>query len=129
MALQGPARMRDSLGPQANTSPIIWDSGASISISPDPNDFQGTISRPGLITRLKGIARGLQIKGQGQVTWGIHDVDGNLRTIKVPAFYVPGIKVRLLSTTSLLQTNPNETVKIESHRLTLSGIPEDTTRG
>ena len=49
--------------------------------------------------------------------------------IKVPAFYVPGIKVRLLSTTSLLQTYLNETIQVESHRLTaLSGIPGDPTR-
>ena len=43
--------------------------------------------------------------------------------IKVPAFYVPGIKVRLLSTTSLLQTYQNPTITVKSHRLTLSGVP------
>ena len=129
MALQAPARMRNALGAQANTSPIIWDSGASISISPDPEDFNGTLTPPGAITRLKGIARGLQIKGKGEVTWAIHDTDGNLRMIKVPAFYVPGIKVRLLSTTSLLQTYQNETIKVESHRLTFCGIKGDPSRG
>lgn len=129
MALQEPACMRSALGARANTSPIIWDSGASISISPDPNDFDGTLTSPGTITRLKGIARGLQIKGQGQVTWAIHDTEGNLRMIQVPAFYVPDIKVRLLSTTSLLQTYSDETIKVESHRLTLSGVEGDRTRG
>ena len=70
MALHAPARMRNALGAQANTGPIIWDSGASISISPDPEDFNGTLTPPtGAITRLKGIARGLQIKDQGEVTW------------------------------------------------------------
>jgi hypothetical protein len=122
--------MRNALGAQANTSPIIWDSGASISISPDPEDFNGTLSPPGAITRLKWNARGLQIKGQGEVTWAIHDTEGSLRMIKVPAFYVPGgIKVRLLSTTSLLQTDQNEAIKVESHRLTLSGIEGDPSRG
>ena len=77
----------------------------------------------------RSIARGLQINGQGEVTWEVHDTNGNLRTIKVPAFYVPGIKVRLLSTTSLLQTYKNESITIESNRLTLSGIPGDSNRG
>ena len=45
MALQAPIRMRDSLGPKANTSPVIWDSGASISISPDPTDFLNRFTR------------------------------------------------------------------------------------
>ncbi|KAI2493992.1 hypothetical protein MHU86_20523 [Fragilaria crotonensis] len=68
MALQAPARMREALGPKANTSPIIWDSGASISITPDISDFEGPVTSPGTITQLKGIAKGLQIKGQGEVT-------------------------------------------------------------
>ncbi|KAI2506683.1 hypothetical protein MHU86_7784 [Fragilaria crotonensis] len=129
MALQAPARMRNALGSATNSAPIIWDSGASISISPDPEDFQGTMRSPGTITQLKGIARGLQIKGQGEVTWAVHDTNGNLRMIKVPAFYVPGIKVRLLSTTSLLQTYQGETIQVESNRLTLSGVPGDSSRG
>ena len=113
MALQAPSRMRESLGPKANTSPIIWDSGASISITPDLSDFEGPVSSPGTITQLKGIAKGLQIKGQGEVTWAVHDQLGNLRLLKVPAFHVPNIKVRLLSTSSLLQTYPDETITIE----------------
>ncbi len=78
MALQAPARMRNALGSATNSAPIIWDSGASISISPDPEGFQGTMRSPGTITQLKGIARGLQIKGQGEVTWAVHDTNGNL---------------------------------------------------
>ncbi|KAI2500410.1 hypothetical protein MHU86_14081 [Fragilaria crotonensis] len=129
MALQAPARMRESLGPKANTSPIIWDSGASISITPDISDFEGPVTSPGTITQLKGIAKGLQIKGQGEVTWAVHDQLGNLRLLKVPAFHVPNIKVRLLSTSSLLQTYPDETITIEPNRLTLSGVPNDVNRG
>jgi hypothetical protein len=91
MALQAPARMREALEPKANTSPIIWDSGASISITPDLSDFEGPVSPPGTATQLKGIAKGLQIKGQGEVTWAVHDQLGNLRLLKVPAFHVPNI--------------------------------------
>ncbi|KAI2500077.1 hypothetical protein MHU86_14404 [Fragilaria crotonensis] len=90
MALQAPARMREALGPKANTSPIIWDSGArSISITPYLSDFEGPVTSPGTITQLKGIAKGgLQVKGQGKVTWAVHDQLGNLQLLKVPAFHV-----------------------------------------
>ena len=91
MALQAPARMRESLG--ANTSPIIWDLGASISVTPSLSDFHGTVTPPGKITHLKGIAKGLQIKGQGEVNWSVHNQLGNLRILKVPAYHVPNIKV------------------------------------
>ena len=40
--------------------------------------------------------------------------------IKVPAYLVSKIKVRLLSTTSLLQTYADETITIEAHQLTLA---------
>jgi hypothetical protein len=63
MALQAPARMQNALGKATSSAPVIWDLGASISISPDPEDFQGTLRSPSTITQLKGIARGLQIKG------------------------------------------------------------------
>ena len=51
--------------------------------------------------------------------------------IKVPAYLVSKIKVqvRLLSTTSLLQTYPDETITIEAHQLTLSGSNDDDARG
>jgi hypothetical protein len=48
--------------------------------------------------------------------------------IKVPASLVSCIKVRLLSTTSLLQAYPGETITIEGHQLTLSGT-DDMARG
>jgi hypothetical protein len=51
---------------------------------------------------------------------------GNLRMIKVPAYLVTRIKVRLLSTTSLLQAYPGETITIEAHQLTLSGTSDET---
>ncbi|KAI2509045.1 hypothetical protein MHU86_5421 [Fragilaria crotonensis] len=110
------------------TSPIIWDSGASISITPDLSDFEGPVTSPGTITQLKGIAKGLQIKGQGEVT-GCPRSSSKPSTSQSPAFHVPNIKVRLLSTSSLLQTYPDETITIEPNRLTLSGVPNDANRG
>jgi len=125
MALQSTDRFRESL-PKASTFPVIWDSGASISITPDRKDFVGPINTPGPITQLQGIAKGLRIEGQGHVLWAMQDTLGNLRMLKVPAYLVSCIKVRLLSTTSLLQAYPGETITIEAHQLTLSGTSDET---
>ena len=123
MALQSTDCFRKSLAKTA-TFPVIWDSGASISITPDRKDFVGPINTPGPITQLQGIAKGLRIEGQGHVLWAMQDTLGNLRIIKVPAYLVSCIKVRLLSTTSLLQAYPGETITIEAHQLTLSGTSD-----
>ena len=58
----------------------------------------------------------------------MQDTLGNLRMIKVPAYLVSRIKVRCLSTTSLLQAYPGETITIEAHQLTMSGSTADEAR-
>jgi len=128
MALQAPVKFRESI-PVSSTFNVIWDSGASISISNDKQDFVGPLTSPGMITQLKGIAKGLRIEGQGHVIWVMHDANGYLRKVRVPAFYVPKCRVKLLSTTSLLQEYTNETIKADAHQMTLSGIPNDFERG
>ena len=129
MALQAPLRFRNSIAATSSNVniPIIWDSGASVSISPIRSDFT-TLDTPSNPMRLSGIAKNLAIKGIGMVEWMIHDANGTLRTLQLPAYYVPGVKVRLLSTTSLLQTYPNETICVEASQLTLSGVYGDPTK-
>ena len=74
---------------------------------------------------LQGISKQVvEIHGKGHVSWTFEDTNGMLRTLKVPCLYVPEINQRLLSTTSLLSTYPNERLCIEKHRLTLSGSNE-----
>jgi hypothetical protein len=128
MALQAPHCFRQAFPKEAMMS-IIWDSGASLSISFDKSDFVGELHPAGAITRLQGIAKGLRIEGKGHVLWPMLDVRGQLRLIKLPAFYAPSCKVRLLSTTSLLQTYPDETIKVDATQMRLSGLASDPTRG
>ena len=127
VALLAPSRFRSMIDSNAAFS-VIWDSGASVTISPDKRDFVGAISPPSTITKLNGIAKGLRIEGEGKVHWSFHDSSGKLRTLELPAYYVPKIRVRLLSTTSLLQTYSDETIKVEAHQLTMSGIEGDPNR-
>eukprot|EP00978_Attheya_sp_CCMP212_P025984 scaffold84657_cov53-Attheya_sp.AAC.4 len=100
---------------------VIWDSGASISISNEKDDFDSPIQSPGIFNSLKGISSGLRNMGKGRVLWEMHDTEGGLHFLRFPAFYVTKCKARLISTTSLLQTYPDESIHITSSRLLLSG--------
>jgi hypothetical protein len=91
---------------------VVWDSRASVSISPDKNNFIGPLDSPCAITYLNGIAKGLQIEGFGHVMWAINNSSGNLKMVRVPGYYAPKVRVQLLSTTCLLQTYPNKGNKI-----------------
>jgi GAG-pre-integrase domain len=80
---------------------IIWDSGASVSISPNRDDFLGKIEP--VNTTIQGISpEEVGVKGHGFVAWPMEDVNGMLRILKVPCLGVPKIPQRLLSTSSLL---------------------------
>jgi hypothetical protein len=100
MALQPPARFRNAMRKESTFS-VIWDSGASISISSNRDDFVGPMSSAGMGVRLKGIVKGLPIQGQGHVMWTMLDTSGQLRALKLPAYHVPQARVRLLSTTTV----------------------------
>jgi hypothetical protein len=82
-----------------------------------------------MMIKLSGLARGLNIKGQGHMMWAAHNTEGLLRVIKVPAYHVPGCKIHLLSTSSLLQTYIGEQIILDDVKLTLSGESSDPTRG
>ena len=128
MALQAPCRFRSAMGKEASF-PILWDSGASISVSHDKDDFVGPLKKPGAISRLKGMAKGCNIEGVGHVMWAVHDSAGQLRLIKLPACYAPRCRARLLSTNSLLQTYEGETIHQEATKMMLSGVSGEPTRG
>jgi hypothetical protein len=61
MALQAPLRFRNSVAATSNDVdiPIIWDSGASVSISPIRSDFVDLVA-PAKAMHLSGIAKNLR---------------------------------------------------------------------
>lgn len=113
--------LTNSVLPKSQHYPVIWDSGASLSITSHRSDFVGSLKQPDPRLRLQGLARGLQIAGVGHVAWSFVDTTGMLRTLKVPAYFVPKASVRLLSTSSLLQAYSDETISQDGTRLVLSG--------
>ena len=75
-ALQSPQTFRHAL-PKESSYSIIWDSGASTSISPSCNDFVGPI-KPVLCDRGQSLTNGLSVQGLGRVMWEVHDTNGML---------------------------------------------------
>ena len=86
-----------SFGADPNKKPIIFDTGASLAITPDEKDFNGPLSIPSGDLRLGGMANGLRIAGMGTVTWTFTNPDGSEVQITGQAYHVPGAKARLLS--------------------------------
>ena len=68
---------------------LIFDSGASCTISPSESDFLGEIKKV-QNTKISGIANGLEIEGTGTVEYMLTDDSGNDVRIRIEnALYVP----------------------------------------
>ena len=76
--------------------PIVIDSGASLTLTPNRSDFIGKLRVP-KITELKGLNSNVKVTGVGTVEWTIRDVFGAIRTIRTEAYYVPDASIRLFS--------------------------------
>ena len=81
---------------------MIWDSGATACISNDRAHFVGNFSADTKDLKLEGIGSNLAIEGAGHVCWSVEDIQGNLRTLHLPAYYVPKATSNLLSINALL---------------------------
>ena len=126
VALQSPGKFCNSLA-KDDAFPVIWDSGASVSITSNRGDFIEYNPKPG-INRLNGIGSGLQVLGSGTVAWNFVDEKGNLRELKVIAYHFPDAKVRLISTQGFLAQYPREGVTIDSQTLRISGDPHNSSK-
>lgn len=91
--------------------PIVFDTGASMSISPVREDFIGDLE-PAPISSLQGLKDKVNIVGVGTVRWTIFDKHGVTRDIKTRAYYIPEGNIRLLSPQSYLQENKRGQGKI-----------------
>ena len=80
----------------SDTFTVVWDSGASMCVTFDKEDFVGPIQPLPSKSTINGIANNLRIEGKGTVSWPILDTNGNLRDLKLPAYYIPKLKQRLL---------------------------------
>jgi len=77
--------------------PVIFDSGASLAISGNREDFVGDLVTPKTDLRLGGMAQGMKIEGIGTLKWTFVSETGNDVTIRAQAYYVPAARARLIS--------------------------------
>ena len=108
--------------------PVIFDSGASLAITPCKDDFVGEIKVPEKPLRLGGLALGLPINGKGTVEWSFKTATENV-VIRTQAYYVPNCNVRLLSPQRLFNKDKGIigefTCKEEHASLQFQGVPND----
>ena len=121
--LQAPTKLRDTM-PKDGSFPIIWDSGASISVTNDKADFLTFTKVSPRYNNVMGVAQGLKFSGFGEVLWSFLDETGTLRSFKLPPLYIPSATTCLLSTTSLLQSYSGELIEQTGHGMRLSGTSD-----
>ena len=80
----------------SNPFQVIFDTGASLAISPSKQDFSGPISPLPVARFLGGMANGLRIEGIGNIRWGFK-MGNKLLIIHSRCYYVPEAKARLIS--------------------------------
>jgi hypothetical protein len=76
--------------------PVIFDSGASLAISPSLSDFSGPITKFTEDKRLGGMANGMLIEGIGNIQWSFR-AGNKLLVVHSRCYYVPDSKARLIS--------------------------------
>lgn len=105
---------------------LIWDTGASITVTPFKEDFVGAIQPPTERRFVRGLGS-KPIEGFGRVKYLVLDSKGWIRTIELPAIHVPSIPKRLLSTQQFAKAY-NESATVDGTKLSTAGIPNDPTR-
>ena len=94
-------------------SPIIFDTGASVSISPHKEDFISLdCSRSAINSvRIKGIESESTVQGVGKIRLMVYSDRGYRRFIETTAYYIPSARVRLLSLCRYQHENPKQGCK------------------
>ena len=98
--------------------PVVIDSGASISLTANYNDFVGPIC-PATITELQGLSHTTKAHGVSQVKWTVRDVFGTTCTIKTQAYYVPEATVHLFSPQTYFREQQQGHLQLDHSRTTL----------
>ena len=80
-----------------NQHAVIMDTGASLAITGDKNDFLPNTYKEITSLKLGGMAAGTSIDGLGDVAWTFSCDNEDQISIITKSYYVPSAKTRLLS--------------------------------
>ena len=99
--------------------PIVIDTGASISLTSDKDDFVGPITECEW-KNLDGIAGAkVLIVGVGQVSWPIRDFFGNVEHVLTKALYCPSATIRLFSPQTYFVEHDSGTCSLDKSQVKL----------
>jgi hypothetical protein len=99
--------------------PVIVDTGASISVSPNVSDFVGRI-KPPTTQKLLGLGDGCDVDGEGIIEWQIRDILGTIRTIRTYGYLVKKAPVRLFSPQSYFKEAQEGCLYVDHQRTELT---------
>ena len=84
--------------------PIVIDTGCSFSLTPNRDDFVGTLNETANGS-MKGLTDSVNIEGIGWVEWTVRDIFNKVHIIRTQAYYVPKATIRLFSPQAWMQEN------------------------
>ena len=76
--------------------------------------------------KVDGINSHTQLNGVGTVCWSMLDSSGNVRDLKLPAYYAPNARQRLLSTSVFCKIYPNNNIVLNPKSWTIQPDPNNT---
>jgi hypothetical protein len=96
-------RFQSAFVVDSDDMPVVFDTGASISVSPRKDDFisweqYGDNNN----IQLNGITASTRVCGIGTIRWTLYDDEGRRHDIETKGYYVPDARVRLFSPQRLL---------------------------
>jgi hypothetical protein len=91
--------------------PIVFDTGASILLTPLRADFEGELTPPP-ITEMHGLKGAIKVIGMSKVSWTVFDSCGVVRAVRTTAYLVPEGNIRLFSPQVYFQENGSGSGKI-----------------
>jgi hypothetical protein len=83
---------------------LLWDTGATLTVTPFETDFITPVKSTDKPLVMQGLAKGLAVKGMGEVEWSVCTVDGRYEKVRSPAYFVPEAKPRIFSPPTYFQT-------------------------
>ncbi len=104
--------------------PIVLDTGASKSLTPNRSDF---VTFKKISSTVSGIGARSQVEGIGKVRWKIYDQNGTERQIETLALYMPTAKIRLYSPQTHFKEHKSGEVQISWNEVVLK-LPNDVGR-
>jgi len=111
--VSGPSAVYDCFqafytGSQAgNDLPIVFDTGATISVSPYVEDFEDLATKDLSGLSLRGITAKTSVQGAGTVNWHVRDDSGIIHSIRTRAYYIPNAAARLFSPLAYFRQEEN----------------------